>query len=179
MPERASSARDTAQGHHLWTQPGSTEEMCSSCMSWQPGAGTDTVRLCRTPDELGQFPSTPSAIPLLSKARRPRNNEPSLAHTAPGQHETSLPDKGEKPEGTCNQEVGNEGHSWKTSPATRGASAKGHQTGGIGSLPPARGNAGIFPDAAEASTGDTRGDSVRMLAACRSPVSPKRAHCLV
>lgn len=97
---RASSARDTSHGHHLWTQPGSTEEMCSACTSWHPGAGTGTARLCCTPGELGQFPSPYSALPLLSKANHPQNNEPSLAHTALRQHETSLPDKGEKPERT-------------------------------------------------------------------------------
>lgn len=87
-------------------------------------AGTDVERLCSEP---GRFFSPRSAVPLLSKANHPRNNEPSLTCTAPGQHKTPLPDKGEKPE------VGKEGLSWKTSPATRGVSAKGHQTGGIGS----------------------------------------------
>lgn len=176
---RASSATDTSHGHRLWTQPGSTKQLCSGCRSWQPGAGMGTARLCRTPGELGQSPSTRSAVPLLSKTNHPRNNEPCLAHTALGQHETSLPDKGEKPERTCNQEVGNEGHSRKSSPATRAASAKGHQSGGMGSPRPAWKNAGIFPGAAEASTGDSHGDSVRMLAACRSSVSPERGRCWV
>lgn len=40
-------------------------------------------------------------------------------------------------------------------------------------------NAGMFPGGAEASTGDTRGDSVRMLTACRSSVSPERGRCCV
>lgn len=57
--------------------------------------------------------------------------------------------------------------------------AKGHQTSGMGSPPPSRRNAAIFPGRAEASTGDTRGDSVPMLAACRSSVFPERGRCWV
>lgn len=142
------------------THPTGITEMCSGCTSWQPGAGTGTARLCHTPGELGQFPSTRSAVPLLSKANHPQNNEPSPAHTALGLHETSLPDKGEKAERTrrwgMRDTAGN-------IPCYQGCLCQRPPNRWHGKPPQARGNAGMFPGRAEAFTGDARRDSVWML----------------